>query len=172
MLWSRASHLNWALCASARKNHQIYSFLYSFACIICEQHYEILEFRVERVVQFLYNVPKWKSVVTFVGTYSIVSLGIELLSPETIQLWPNIVIFFCVFLAFLTSSKFRRNPLLIRDGDVYLHGIQAELKRKHSFLGYQYIQVTALTEKGYHRIKVFEHQVVADDWVYLSEKCT
>ncbi|TXX99590.1 hypothetical protein FXF05_15430, partial [Vibrio mimicus] len=56
--WRRCSPLNWALCASARKNHQIYSFLYSSTCIVCEQCYEILEFRVERVVQFSYNVPK------------------------------------------------------------------------------------------------------------------
>ncbi|MFN3014563.1 hypothetical protein ACK1CN_01365 [Vibrio coralliilyticus] len=127
---------------------------------------------MERVVEFSYNVPKWKLIVTFVGTYSIVSLGIEFLSPEAITLWPHLVIFFSVLLAFLTSSKFTRNPLLLRDGDVYLHGIQAELELKQSLLGYQYIQVTALTERGYHRIKVFEHQVVADDWVYLSGKCT
>lgn len=134
--------------------------------------YKILEFEMERVVQLSYNVPKWKWIVTFAGTYSIFSLGIETLSPGTIKLWPHIVTFFSVLLAFLTSSKFKKNSLLLRDGEVYLHGIQAELELKQSLLDHEYIQVTALTERGYHRVKVFAHQVVADDWAYLSEKCT
>lgn len=82
------------------------------------------------------------------------------------------LMFFCVLLGFLALSMFKRNPLILRDGDIYLKGIKAELNLKQSLLGYQYIQVTALTERGYHRIKVFKHHVVADDWLYLSGQCT
>ncbi|MFA0442960.1 hypothetical protein BCU70_12910 [Vibrio sp. 10N.286.49.C2] len=127
---------------------------------------------MDRIVELSYNTAKWKTVAAFVGTYSVTYLGMTLLSPDSIELWPHALMFFCVLLGFLASSMFKRNPLTLRDGDIYLKGIKAELNLKQSLLGYQYIQVTALTERGYHRIKVFKHHVVVDDWLYLSGQCT
>ncbi|WP_025527106.1 hypothetical protein [Vibrio parahaemolyticus] len=58
------------------------------------------------------------------------------------------------------------------DEEVYLFNIPAALRYQKSLTGRPYIRVTSLTQKGYHRVKVFESWVSEQDWQFMLARCT
>lgn len=56
--------------------------------------------RMDRVVELSYNTAKWKTVAAFVGTYSVTYLGMTLLSPDYIELWPHALMLSCFSVSF------------------------------------------------------------------------
>ncbi len=68
-------------------------------------------------------------------------------------------------------SPVKKAHLSITGGDVFLHGLKAELIAKRGIFGTQYIQITSNTEKGYHRLKITKGQIALSDWNLLLGKC-
>lgn len=58
------------------------------------------------------------------------------------------------------------------DEDVYLFSIPAALRYQKSLTGRPYIRVTSLTDKGYHRVKVFKSWVSEQDWQFMLVRST
>ncbi|CSB13026.1 Uncharacterised protein [Vibrio cholerae] len=59
-----------------------------------------------------------------------------------------------VIYLFLALFLFKKAHLSVTGGDVFLHGLKAELIAKRGIFGTQYIQITSNTEEGYHRLKI------------------
>lgn len=76
-----------------------------------------------------------------------------------------------VIYLFLALFLFKKAHLSVTGGDVFLHGLKAELIAKRGIFGTQYIQITSNTEKGYHRLKVTKDQIALADWNLLLGKC-
>ena len=72
---------------------------------------------------------------------------------------------------FSTKRKCDSN-LTADDDEVYLFSIPAALRYQKSLTGRPYIRVTSLTQKGYHRVKVFESWVSEQDWQFMLSRCT
>ncbi len=71
----------------------------------------------------------------------------------------------------MTARKCNSN-LSTDDEEIYLFGIPAALRYQKSLLGRQYIRITSMTDKGYHRIKVYKPWVSASDWQFMLARCT
>ncbi len=72
---------------------------------------------------------------------------------------------------YLFLALVKKAHLSITRGDVFLHGLKAELIAKRGIFGTQYIQITSNTEKGYHRLKITKDQIALSDWNLLLGKC-
>ncbi|MGD8117928.1 hypothetical protein [Vibrio sp. TRT 29B02] len=73
---------------------------------------------------------------------------------------------------YISTKRKCDSNLTVDAQEVYLFGIPAALRHQKSIVGRPYIRVTSLTQKGYHRVKVFESWVSEQDWQFMLARCT
>ncbi|HAS4598398.1 TPA: hypothetical protein I6873_003526, partial [Vibrio cholerae] len=115
-----------------------------------------------------FRTKKWHSkiVLSMVASYVVFTLVCNWFTETEFQLWSFLVgvTTMVVIYLFLALFLFKKAHLSVTGGDVFLHGLKAELIAKRGIFGTQYIQITSNTEKGYHRLKVTKDQIALADW--------
>ncbi|ATD29125.1 hypothetical protein GWZ55_06135 [Vibrio cholerae] len=116
---------------------------------------------------------KWHSkiVLSMVASYVVFTFVFNWFTETEFQLWSFLVGVTTMVVIYLFLSLVKKAHLFITGGDVFLHGLKAELIAKRGIFGTQYIQITSNTEKGYHRLKVTKDQIALSDWNLLLGKC-
>ncbi|MGR5335743.1 hypothetical protein ACPV5I_09985 [Vibrio gigantis] len=125
-----------------------------------------------REISFKGNGPQWNVVLSMTITYAIVSLMISFFYQTELQLFPFITSITLMTLVYMFASRLTKSHLSLDDGNVYLHGIKANLAVKKSLFGHSFIEVKSLTEKGYHKVNIRKGQVELSDWELLMSKTT
>ena len=125
-----------------------------------------------REISFKSNGPQWNVVLSMTITYTIVSLMISFFYQTELQLFPFITSITLMTLVYMFASRLTKSHLSLDDGNVYLHGIKANLVVKKSLFGHSFIEVKSLTEKGYHKVTIRKGQVELSDWELLLSKTT
>ncbi|MFM2639776.1 hypothetical protein AAFX33_00640 [Vibrio chagasii] len=125
-----------------------------------------------REISFKSNGPQWSVVLSMTVTYTIVSLMISYFYQTELQLFPFITSIIIMVAFYAIASRLRKSHLSLDEGNVYLHGIKANLVVKKSLFGHVFIEVKSLTEKGYHKVNIRKGQVELSDWELLLSKTT
>ncbi|TCT44219.1 hypothetical protein EDB74_108216 [Vibrio crassostreae] len=125
-----------------------------------------------REISFKSNGPQWNVVLSMTITYTIVSLMISFFYQTELQLFPFITSITLMTLVYMFASRLKKSHLSLDDGNVYLHGIKANLVVRKSLFGHSFIEVKPLTEKGYHKVTIRKGQVELSDWELLLSKTT
>ena len=122
-----------------------------------------------REISFKSNGPQWSVVLSMTVTYTIVSLMISYFYQTELQLFPFITSIIIMVAFYAIASRLRKSHLSLGEGNVYLHGIKANLVVKKSVFGRSIIEVKSLTKKGYHKVNIRKGQVEPSDWELLSK---
>ncbi|TXX39734.1 hypothetical protein FXF12_07695, partial [Vibrio cholerae] len=132
-----------------------------------------LDLRMNRNIEFRTKKLHSKIVLSMVASYVVFTLVFNWFTETEFQLWSFLVgvTTMVVIYLFLALFLFKKAHLSVTGGDVFLHGLKAELIAKRGIFGTQYIQITSNTEKGYHRLKVTKDQIALADWNLLLGKC-
>lgn len=125
-----------------------------------------------REISFKSNGPQWNVVLSMTITYAIVSLMISYFYQTELQLFPFITSIIIMVAFYAIASRLRKSHLSLGEGNVYLHGIKANLVVKKSVFGRSIIEVKSLTQKGYHKVNIRKGQVEPSDWELLLSKAT
>ncbi len=129
------------------------------------------DLRMNRNIEF--RSKKWHSkiVLSMVASYVVFTLVFNWFTETEFQLWSFLVGVTTMVVIYLFLALVKKAHLSITGGDVFLHGLKAELIAKRGIFGTQYIQITSNTEKGYHRLKITKDQIALSDWNLLLGKC-
>ncbi|HHB1265332.1 TPA: hypothetical protein ACOA2D_003830, partial [Vibrio cholerae] len=121
---------------------------------------------MNRNIEFRTKKLHSKIVLSMVASYVVFTLVFNWFTETEFQLWSFLVgvTTMVVIYLFLALFLFKKAHLSVTGGDVFLHGLKAELIAKRGIFGTQYIQITSNTEKGYHRLKVTKDQIALADW--------
>ncbi|HAS3875522.1 TPA: hypothetical protein AB5A10_003535, partial [Vibrio cholerae] len=127
---------------------------------------------MNRNIEFRTKKLHSKIVLSMVASYVVFTLVFNWFTETEFQLWSFLVgvTTMVVIYLFLALFLFKKAHLSVTGGDVFLHGLKAELIAKRGIFGTQYIQITSNTEKGYHRLKVTKDQIALADWNLLLGK--
>ncbi len=130
-----------------------------------------LDLRMNRNIEF--RTKKWHSkiVLSMVASYVFFTLIFNWFTETEFQLWSFLVGVTTMVVIYLFLALFKKAHLSVTGGDVFLHGLKAELIAKRGIFGTQYIQITSNTEEGYHRLRITKGQIALSDWNLLLGKC-
>ncbi|HAS4340862.1 TPA: hypothetical protein I6795_003463, partial [Vibrio cholerae] len=108
---------------------------------------------MNRNIEFRTKKLHSKIVLSMVASYVVFTLVFNWFTETEFQLWSFLVgvTTMVVIYLFLALFLFKKAHLSVTGGDVFLHGLKAELIAKRGIFGTQYIQITSNTEEGYHR---------------------
>ncbi len=100
-----------------------------------------------REISFKNNSTHWNVVLSMTITYTIVSLMISFFYQTEFQLFPFITSITLMTLVYMFASRLTKSNLSLDDGNVYLHGIKANLTVRKSLFGHSFIEVKSLPKK-------------------------
>ncbi|EGR1176470.1 hypothetical protein DBT82_RS23670 [Vibrio parahaemolyticus] len=126
---------------------------------------------MNRNIEFRANTWHWKMVSSMVMGYVVFTLIFNWLSEAEFKLWPFLIAVTSMVVVYSVLALFKKSHLSVVGNDVCLRGLKAELIAKRDIFGYQYIQITSNTEKGYHRLRITKNQIALSDWEFLLGKC-
>ncbi len=106
-----------------------------------------------------------------VASYVFFTLIFNWFTETEFQLWSFLVGVTTMVVIYLFLALVKKAHLSVTGGDVFLHGLKAELIAKRGIFGTQYIQITSNTEEGNHRLKITKGQIALSDWNFLLGKC-
>ncbi len=121
---------------------------------------------MNRNIEFRANIWHWKMVLSMVVSYVVFTLIFT-----EFQLWPFLIAVTSMVVVYSVLALFKKSHLSVVENDVFLRDLKAELIAKRDIFGYQYIQITSNTEKGYHRLRITKNQIALSDWEFLLGKC-
>lgn len=127
---------------------------------------------MKREIPFSNDVWSLKDILTMLAGFITLTVVLNFIFDTYTSIESLVITSVIMIAVYSISARFRKSHLSVSDGQVYLYQLPATLKYKSSIFGKPYIQITSLTESGYHRLNIKQHEITPKDWTFLFNQCS